>query len=380
MYSLIMILAGAILLALIGLRLKSSSLKTATARFRHWSFTTSREGQSQDTLHIESLSSFDWSVTEPLKLRTFKPVYFITMAMSGVRTAKPADLIMIDHNYLERLEIRQETLRNHAEKTLGCLPVGTAAVQEVYSYLLDSYLPVRYPLMFMKDEKKFFNRVTNTAFPLVPPADPVEALRLMAANVEDDMFILQQEPQGHRCIAAMCTSPSGFDPSQKLGKLLKDIHAPVPAYDKIGPSMEKYFSRVEVGKNAVRNNWSVTTTPDLFNVATNHIKEDDPIEEDINVDISKVKCYVYFNQGHLSDILQAILRCELQTLSRLPKTRALLFSFKTFTYPIEDIKAEGLGPQLADAIEGLKSGNAEGMWIYKGGVRWGKSVCEYLRA
>ncbi|KAH8197619.1 hypothetical protein TruAng_008203 [Truncatella angustata] len=270
----------------------------------------------------------------------------------GVRTAKPADLIMIDHNYLERLEIRQETLRNHAEKTLGCLPVGTAAVQEVYSYLLDSYLPVRYPLMFMKDEKKFFNRVTNTAFPLVPPADPVEALRLMAANVEDDMFILQQEPQGHRCIAAMCTSPSGFDPSQKLGKLLKDIHAPVPAYDKIGPSMEKYFSRVEVGKNAVRNNWSVTTTPDLFNVATNHIKEDDPIEEDINVDISK-----------------AILRCELQTLSRLPKTRALLFSFKTFTYPIEDIKAEGLGPQLADAIEGLKSVLCNGELATYGKIR-----------
>ena len=71
---------------------------------------------------------------------------------------------------------------------------------------------------------------------------------------------------------------------------------------------------------------------------------------------------------------------ELQTLTRMPKTRAILFSFKTYLYPIQDIKAEGLGPDLADAIEGLKTGNAPGMWVYKGGVRWGKSVCEYLRS
>ena len=74
------------------------------------------------------------------------------------------------------------------------------------------------------------------------------------------------------------------------------------------------------------------------------------------------------------------MRVELQTLTRLPKTHAILFSFKTFAYPIREIKEEGLGPQLADAIEGLKSGNAPGMWTYKGAVRWGKSVCEYLRS
>lgn len=75
----------------------------------------------------------------------------------------------------------------------------------------------------------------------------------------------------------------------------------------------------------------------------------------------------------------ARLRVELQTLTRLPETRAILFSFKTYLYPLADIKAEGLGPQLADAIEGLKAGNAPGMWTYKGGVRWGKAACEYLR-
>lgn len=74
------------------------------------------------------------------------------------------------------------------------------------------------------------------------------------------------------------------------------------------------------------------------------------------------------------------MRSELQTLSRLPKTGAILFSFKTHLYTLEEVKAEGLGPQLADAIDGLKLGNAPGMWTYKGAVRWGKKVKEYLRS
>lgn len=70
---------------------------------------------------------------------------------------------------------------------------------------------------------------------------------------------------------------------------------------------------------------------------------------------------------------------ELQTLTRLPHTRAILFSFKSYLYPLTQIKDEGLGPRLADAIEGLRGGNAPGMWAYKGADRWGKSACKYLR-
>ena len=48
-------------------------------------------------------------------------------------------------------------------------------------------------------------------------------------------------------------------------------------------------------------------------------------------------------------------------------------------YPLADIKAEGLGPQLAGAIDGLRMGNAPAMWVYKGGVGWGRAVGEFLK-
>lgn len=70
----------------------------------------------------------------------------------------------------------------------------------------------------------------------------------------------------------------------------------------------------------------------------------------------------------------------MQTLSRLPQTQALLFSFKTYLTPVAEVKAEGSGPAFADAIEGLAKGNAPGMWRYKGAVRWGPEVCAYLRS
>ena len=77
---------------------------------------------------------------------------------------------------------------------------------------------------------------------------------------------------------------------------------------------------------------------------------------------------------------QANVRMELQTLTRLPLTRAILFSFKTILCPISQIKDEGLGPRLADAIEGLRRGNAPGMWSYKAADTWGPPARAYLRS
>ncbi|XXG93783.1 hypothetical protein Hte_000032 [Hypoxylon texense] len=248
-------------------------------------------------------------------------------------------------------------MTKHANHALGCLPCGIEAVQEVYTYLLEEYLPARYPTIFSRDEKSFHNRVTGISLPLLPPEDPIAALRSLGQTVEDDMFFLRETEEGHQCIAFVCCCPSGFDPAEKIGKLLKDIHGPVPSYDKIGPSMERYFSRLEVGKSACRVNWSVTTDAELFNVSGNHVNEGDRVEEDIEIDIEKAQ-----------------VRMELQTLTRMPKTRAILFSFKTYLCPVKEIKAEGLGVDLADAIEGLRKGNAPGMWVYKGPIRWAKGL------
>lgn len=76
----------------------------------------------------------------------------------------------------------------------------------------------------------------------------------------------------------------------------------------------------------------------------------------------------------------ARLRCERQTLHRLPGTGALVFAFKTYLYELGEVRGEeGVGEELARAIDGLGLGNVPGMQVYKRSVVWGDRVKAYLR-
>ncbi|KAH6896051.1 hypothetical protein B0T10DRAFT_545620 [Thelonectria olida] len=312
---------------------------------------------SEKTQPIEPLHGFDWKNAQRRQLRPFKPTYHITMA---IRADTPSELITIDEDYLNRVTLRRDLIAHHGNTVHGFVSGGEPAVRELYTYLLADYLPIRFPSLFQlsPDKSSFTNTVTGKSFPTLPSGDVNDALCVLGETVEEDLFLLQESPQGHRSVAFMCCFPAGFDPSEKLGRTLVEIHAPVPSYEKIGASMERFFGRLEAGKS-----WSVQTHTELFNSKGNHINGDEEYENDEDVDIAKT-----------------FLRIELQTLTRLPKTRAILFSFKTYLYPVQQIKDEGLGAAFADAVEGLQKGNAPGMWTYKSAVRWGKSVCEYLRS
>lgn len=73
------------------------------------------------------------------------------------------------------------------------------------------------------------------------------------------------------------------------------------------------------------------------------------------------------------------MRCERQTLYRLPASDAIVFSVRTCQYPIPEIKEEGSGENFAQAIEGLHTGSAPGIDLYKHENVWGQAVKHYLR-
>jgi hypothetical protein len=72
-------------------------------------------------------------------------------------------------------------------------------------------------------------------------------------------------------------------------------------------------------------------------------------------------------------------RCELQTLFALPKTKGRILSLHLYLYPLKQIKDEGLGKELCQAIEGLKEGNVPAFWRYKRAPVWQEKVKEFLR-
>lgn len=188
----------------------------------------------------------------------------------AIQANTPSELITIDEDYLDRITQRRSIIATHGSTVHGCIPTGDAAVRELYTYLLSEHLPKRFPTIFQlsKDNSSCKNLATGTSFPTLPKDSPDAALRVIGETIEEDFFLLQQTPEGHQSIAFMCCFPAGFDPSTKLGKTLVEIHAPVPSYEKIGSSMEKFFAKLEVGKSVKRTNVRHCTGVDLMSELT----------------------------------------------------------------------------------------------------------------
>ncbi|BDD56932.1 hypothetical protein MAP00_002347 [Monascus purpureus] len=297
----------------------------------------------------------------------------------------PSELILMDKTYRDRLALRKSLLGEQHDIVVAVNndsdPRVREAVWELYTFLLGTYLPGRYPTMFKlhHQTRRLENLVTGEMWPVVPAdTDPtILPLETLVKIVDEDFLFLLPEEQNQKddkkkepkyILEAYSTCfPSGFNPRKKLGLLLANIHGPVPHYrEKLERSMDKFFAKVEVGKYVRRVNWTVTTNAELFAAfGGTHAAVDEELEK--------------IQPGEL-DVDQTILRCERQTLHRLPKSKALVFAFHTYVYPIQSIKDEGLGEELARAIDGLKEGSAPRMHIYKRGAVWGEAVKAFLRS
>lgn len=289
---------------------------------------------------------------------------------------------MIDKTYEERIAYRRRIMTEQGRHVVNVHDnlLIRPAVVELYQYLLGTYLPLRFPTMFKLHEAEYEqgktfmleNLVTGALFPAKATAQmPTERLlETLGRTVDEDFLFLMPEEDvedpKYVLQAYVTVAPSGFDPAEKIGKRLAAIHDPVPGYGaKLEGSMDRFFSKVEVGKYVKRVNWAVTTNAELFAAGkgTTHAHEGDVVEELDQIDVDKT-----------------FLRCERQTLHRLPKSKALVFAFHTYLYPIKQIKEEGRGEDLATAVDGLKAGNVPQMHFYKRGAVWGEAVKKYLRS
>lgn len=335
----------------------------------------------------------------------------------------------MDNNYVDRLEYRKKALLEHHDIVVNLSDDENRvrpAVQELYNFLMATYLPTRYPTMFrvhaaMYDSGRAMmleNLVTGTMYPaLAKQNSTLRLLETLGRTLDEDLLVLlperdrqEGEADGHETKAEKesSTGPkytldayvvvcaSGFNPREKLGKRLADIHEPVPGYaEKLEGSMDRYFDKLEVGNYVKRVNWTITTDAELYAVPgatrSTHARRGEQVEELGEIDVDKVRQIsnalfspTFISLGKETDkvirLKQTYLRCERQTLHRLPKSKALVFAFKTYLYPIRDIKEEGLGNQLADAIDGLQAGNVPQMHVYKRGAEWGPAVKKYLRS
>jgi hypothetical protein len=196
----------------------------------------------------------------------------------GLTTTTFSDLLQIDSNYLTRLHLRTQIIKGHHSITIQASPTITPAVNELYTWLVTTYLPTRFPSLFTisPSNSSLLNHATSLSLPLTPSSSPIQTLELLGQNLDEDFLFLLPSPDGDGYILQgyVTCFPAGFNTKKKFGLKLRDIHSPVPGYkEKLEKSMDRFFDRLEVGKVVLRSNVSPLCPP-ILSISPNIFLDD----------------------------------------------------------------------------------------------------------
>lgn len=315
----------------------------------------------------------------------------------GLMKGSHNDIVLLDKLYPEHIRLREQLVEQYPDVCYGVHKNAPSdvidVIAETYDMFLGQILPKRWPSVFSLSRRDFYNSVTkkHAPFPCPRTNGGLDALRILCENVEEDILIMTgvNGPNGVVYIlqAYSVCFPSGFFPTIKAGMTVEEIHNPVPGFKrKLQFSVDRFFRRIEVGQvvrrwnvsfihlyrhlyehNSDYSQWAITLDPTLHQPGANHFYPTP--EQPYPKPITREEL----------DPDRANLRVEHQTLSRLAKTKGLVFTIKSYIYPLRQIKEEGLGDALATASEGMGPDRCP-MAEYKRRGEWGEVVSEYLRS
>lgn len=223
----------------------------------------------------------------------------------GLHALAPSEWLIRTRRYVAEIEEKRQLLVEGAD-IWRQLAIGEAAAAEM-GELLAEHLALHHPGVHLDSKVE-------------PP------LVRLGLAVQEDLCLMVAGPDGYRLAAAFVAFPARWSLGEKIGRPISAIHAPVPGLETaIGRPIGLFFERLAIGHPVWRANWSI-------------------------VDDSSPHQPSHAWRRTASDIAptdvgsRLWLRVERQTLTRLPRTGAVLFTILTFVEALATIAAE---PSLA---------------------------------
>lgn len=192
-----------------------------------------------------------------------------------------------------------------------------------------------------------------------------QPLVLVSKLVQEDFMMIQKNAEGLWCfiggVACFSFTDMGLRGERgfmKVGNHVAFIHAPVPNFkDKIYPTVNHIFDRLEEGKMYWRANWLLAIDEGLCpyeaSISGQELKELDELADGFNrkrTDWMNPEILVQTGLVHVSGakgLDDIMLRVEYQTIRKLPKTNSIFFCLHTFADPLMDLKR---APKAADMM------------------------------
>jgi hypothetical protein len=254
----------------------------------------------------------------------------------GIRPLEPGEWIEADERLAADLADKERVAAGHPEAVF-LAEAGTEAAQAEVLQLLSDHLVERYPNIYRRSARGIEVVPANRCVRLDAEVEP---LRLAAQLVQEDLLLMRRTDAGWRLVAASLSFPSSWSLRDKFGRLLQDVHGPVPGF---GPGtrnaqlMTRMFDNARPETPMVRWNWSLYGDDRLY-----HPETADPHA-------------LRFGPGERAQ--SVFLRVERQTLRRLPMSGDMLFTIRIHVDPLAALEqhpdAASIAAALIEQLEAL---------------------------
>ena len=232
-----------------------------------------------------------------------------TWKMPGTRPMDPATWLLVDEAFAGQMALREALISQKRDAVHALLPEGRAAAVEC----LEAVLAFLDKQPGYRIDGDIVLRPVSVQFAVDRGAPLITLGRL----IQEDICLMEAGPDGHILTGALLCFPAFWTLSEKIGRPLVRIHEPVSEYDDgTARRVQRLFDGIQVGRPMTRANAHLNETADLFTPR----RENEPPRT-----IGEAPPF---------------LRSERQTLTRLPKSNAVVFAIHTYTVRVEDLTEE----------------------------------------
>jgi dimethylamine monooxygenase subunit A len=281
----------------------------------------------------------------------------------GLAPLREETWLDIDDEYVAEMREKARRLRDEHDAVFIAVPGSERGQSEVLGLLL-RHLEVYYPNLFRFSASiaidrldpllRIENRISGESRRL---GDFLEMpLDLAGRLVQEDLCLMSPGPDETYVLSAgsLCF-PFRWELRDKMGLPLTEIHHPVPGYrEKLAGPADRYMLQLKPERPSWRCNWNVVDAPDL------HLKIGPP-PTGITADNAGSRLWI---------------RCERQTLRKLPNSGDVLFTIRTYIRPLSILESiPSLATNLMRALDQIPSE----MRVYKSQPPFRAALMSYLK-
>lgn len=263
----------------------------------------------------------------------------------GLRSLEVEQWLEAGEDLLAQIVERQQLIQSAREIVYQELPGYKAAISELVDRIVENL-------------KEFHDRdyiITSNTVTYLPTDTTIslnsdDVLLQLASVIAEDLVVLARDKNEWKIVAGAVIFPSRWKLSEKIGKGMDAVHAPVPGYaTALAPYMTATFDKVTVDRPVWRKNWSLHSTEHLHQPTSIH-------------EPASPGNYWW--------------RTERQTLTRAKSGEFMYFTIRNRAEPLQWIKSEPESSALfAETLASYSPETIE----YKGLVKDHQAIVDYLR-